>query len=203
MTLKELNLTRRSVHFFDRDKEVDMRLVKRVITEAAFAPSAYNLQPWRIIMLKTDEAKEKLYNLAFKQPKLLDASITLILVGDKEGYEGHNPVWDIVREKNGAEKTLKIMDDARKLYGKNESTKLKFEESNTGLFAMNLMLLFKAYGIDTHPLSGMNFEKVKTEFKLLDSEEVVMLIAVGHFDKTKKLNTRAWRKSYTDLVTEL
>jgi len=196
-------MTRRSVNFFDKEKDIDMRLVRKVITESFQAPSAHNLQPWRILLVRSDESKELLHSLAFKQNKVLEAPLTLIIVGDKEGYELTNTAWDEVTSKHGMEQTKEFVEGARKLYGKTESTKLKFAESHGGMIAMNLMQLFKAYGIDTHPMSGMKFEEVKLAFNLKDSEEVVMLLTVGYKDESKQLSTRRKRKTYEEVVTEL
>ena len=195
-------MTRRSVNFFDKDLDIDMRLVKKVITESFQAPSAYNTQPWRILLVRSNESKSLLHSLAFKQVKILEAPLTLIIVGDKEGYELNNSAWNEITEKRGIETTVKMLEGARKLYGKTESTKLKFAESHGGLLAMNLMQLFKAYGIDTHPMSGMKFEEIKLAFDLSESEEVVMLLAVGYRDETKQMSTRRNRKTYEEVVTE-
>ena len=148
LTFRELNMSRRSVNFFNKDKDLDMRIVKQVITESFQAPSAYNLQPWRILLVKSIESKELLHSLAFKQAKILEAPITLVIVADKEGYEANNSAWEESFEKRGIESTNKTIEGARKLYGRTESTKLKFAESHGGLLSMNLMQLFKAYGID-------------------------------------------------------
>ena len=203
LTFREINMSRRSVNFFDKEKELDMRIVKQVIIESFQAPSAYNLQPWRILLVKSKESKELLHSLAFKQDKILEAPITLIIVTDKEGYEKDNSAWKEFIDKRGIESTNRIIDGARKLYGKSESTKLKFAESHGGLLSMNLMQLFKAYGIDTHPMSGIKFEEVKAAYSLKESEEVVMLISVGYRDKNIQLSTRQNRKSYEEVVTEL
>lgn len=203
LTLQEINMARRSVNFFDKEKDLDMRLVRKIITESFQAPSAYNLQPWRIMLIKSDEAKELLHGLAFKQPKILEAPITLIIIADKEGYEANNSAWEELFTKLGVDKTNKIIDGARSLYGKTENSRLKFAESHGGLLAMNLMQLFKAYKIDTHPMSGIKFEEVKLAFNLKDSEEVVMLLAVGYRDESKQLSVKRDRKTYEEVVTEL
>ena len=68
---------------------------------------------------------------------------------------------------------------------------------------MNLMVLFKAYKIDTHPMSGMKFDKVKEAFDLKETEEVVMLLSVGYRDESKQMSTRRIRKTYEEVVIEL
>ena len=45
---------RRSVNFFDKEKTIDNDLLKKIINTAILAPSAYNLQPWRLIAVETD-----------------------------------------------------------------------------------------------------------------------------------------------------
>ena len=203
LTIRELNMSRRSVNFFNKELEIDMRIVKRIITESFQAPSTFNLQPWKILIAKSEEAKKKLYNLSYNQNKILEAPLTLVIIGDKEGYESDNSMWKESFEKNGLEATNNIIDKARELYGKTESRKLKFAESHGGLLAMNLMYLFKANNIDASPMSGIEFEKIKEEFKLKESEEVVMLLAVGYRDDSIQISTKRVRKNYDEVVIEL
>ena len=203
LTIRELNLSRRAISHYDKNLELDMVLVKRIISDAFQAPSTFNLQPWKILMVKSSDAKKRLYDLAYKQKKILDAPLTLVIVGDKEGYESDNSMWKETFEDKGIEETDRIIDFVRELYGNTEKKRLKFAESHGGLLAMNLMYLFKGNGIDASPMSGIEFEKIKKEFKLKDSEEVVMLLAVGYQDESISLATKRRRKAYEEVVTEL
>lgn len=203
MTSQEINLKRRSVNFFDKDKDIDMVLLKRIINEAVFAPSAYNLQPWRVVMVRSEEAKQKLYNDAFKQQKIIDAPATLIIVGDKEGFYGDKRAWDPIKEKLGEETALKVINGANGLYGATEASKMLFAASNSSLFAMNIMTLAKAYGYDTHPMSGINVDAVRKDFDIKKNESVIMLISIGYFDESKKLSLRKNRFTYSDIVKEM
>ena len=67
--------------------------MKDIINVAVLAPSAFNLQPWRIIVAESDSAKERLMKLANNQEKVVEASVSLILVGNKNGWDDSNPVW--------------------------------------------------------------------------------------------------------------
>jgi len=203
MNAIELNYSRRSVNFFDPNKELSDKLIHEVINEASYAPSAYNLQPFRLIQVSTKDAKEKLYNAAFNQQKILDAPVTFILVSNLYGFERENSAWDESFKKIGEEKTLKSITNATKFYGRDEISRVKFSESNSSLFAMNLMTLFKAHSVDTHPMSGIDIEMIKKAFDINDKEDVVMLICAGYFDKSKELYTRKERKSVNDLLTKV
>lgn len=203
LTIRELNLSRRAINHYDKNLELDMVLVKRIISDSFQAPSTYNLQPWKILLVKSEEAKKKLYNLSYKQEKIMEAPLTLVIIGDKEGYESDNSMWKESFEKNGLEETNNVIEGARELYGKTEKKKLKFAESHGGLLAMNLMYLFKGNGIDASPMSGIEFEKIKKEFNLKESEEVVMLLAVGYRDDSISVATKRRRKAYEEVVTVL
>lgn len=203
MTIQEVNLSRRSVNFFDKTKDINMDLIKRVIEEANYAPSSNNLQPWRLILVRSDEKKQELYSYARKQQKVLDAPLTFIVVADLEGYDEHNVIWDYNKKVLGEDKVKESIQRMRKRYLDNPLKKSKFAHSNAGLFAMNLMLLCKGYGMDTHPIGGFDAQKVHQAFELQDYEEVTMLITVGYHDDSIPLITRKQRKKYKDLATEV
>ena len=198
--LKKVYEERRSVNSFDSSKELSQELLKEIIDLGVLAPSAFNLQPWRLIAVSSEDAKNKLLPLAFNQPKVKDAPVTLILVADKEGYSATNPEWALLGEMIGEEQAKGAMDMAAGLYGTSEERKLKFAESNAGLLAMSLMYAAKSVGVDSHPMSGMDFEGIHKSFELKESETVVMLIALGYHDTTQALYPRRGRKGFDDIV---
>ena len=202
MTLQELNLMRRSIQYFDKDKPLDKELVKRVINEAVYAPSSFNVQPWRIVLVESKEHRELLYDLAYQQDKIKDAPMTLIIVADKEAYKRHNKVWDFESEMIGEEAVLDKVEKLSKRYDNNEIKKVKSAHINTSLLSMTLMLLFKAYGIDSHPIGGMKIEEVKHAFDIKDHEDINMAITIGYHDDNYSLIERKQRKNYNDIVTE-
>ncbi|GCD11996.1 nitroreductase family protein [Clostridium tagluense] len=205
MNLKQVYEDRRSINFFDTNKGVDDALLKDIINLAVLAPSAFNLQPWEIIAVKSKEAKERLHKLSNSQPKILEAPVTLIIVGNKTGYDASNPTWQDMLKMldNDQAKLAGTQGFANSLYGTTEENKLKFAESNAGLLAMSIMYSAKSFGVDSHPMSGMDFEGVRREFGLEENKTVVMLIALGHLDENKSLYPRAYRRGYDEIVKEV
>ncbi|WP_082023902.1 nitroreductase family protein [Clostridium polynesiense] len=179
--------------------------LKNIINLAVLVPSAFNLQPWEIIALKSDEAKERFFKLAYNQPKIKEAPVTLILVGDKRGYDKSNPVWEeMLNSFGGDENVVKGSQDmAAALYGTKEEDGLKFAESNVGLLASSIMYAAKYYGVDSHAMSGIDFEGVKKEFGLDENKTVVMAISLGYFDESKELYPRRPRRGYDEIVKEI
>jgi len=90
MEFKEVMKQRRAVNFFDSTQDVTETQLKQIIETAALAPSGFNLQPWNIIVLRDQEKKEILRKLAWDQPKITDAPVVLIVLGDREGFKKGN-----------------------------------------------------------------------------------------------------------------
>ena len=194
---------RRSVNFFDKTKKLDIQLVKEIIDLAVLAPSAFNLQPWRIIVVESESGKEKLKSLSNNQEKVTEAAVTLIMIGNKDGWNDSNPVWAEMLQSVGG--NLQIVDGAKGaaayLYGTSEDRKLKFAESNTGLLAMAIMMAATEFGVNTHPMSGIDFDGIQKEFGLADNETVVMTITMGYFDDSKSLYPRRPRLGFDQIAS--
>lgn len=200
MLLREVFTQRRSVNFFNPEKEVSNETLKEIVELAGLAPSAFNLQPWRLIAVKSDTQKELLFENANKQPKIKEAPVTLIVVGDREGYSPDNSVWAELKAMIGEEQAKGAIDAAGFLYGSSEERKIKFAESNAGLYGMSIMLAAKEFGVDSHAMSGVDFEGIKKAFNLKANEEVVMLIGLGHYDESKALYPRRARRSLEEVL---
>jgi len=203
MDYKELNHSRRSIHFFDTEKKVEVDLLKEIINEAVLAPSAFNLQPWSIIAVKSEEGKKRLHE-ACKQPKVLEAPVTLVMIGNPLGYRRDNPMWEVKKENGMKEEQISGMIDfcESSLYF-NEVKKNAMAVRNTSLFAMNIMASAQNLGVHTHPMIGFDEDKVKEIFSIEKEKTVVMLICVGYLKDGKVLNPREKRRTYDDIVTEV
>ena len=108
MEFNEVITQRRAATFFDPQRELDEVLLEKIIDRATLAPSCFNTQPWEIIVIKSPEARKELFEKACKQPKVVEAPVTLAIIGKRLGYERDNPIWD-EKIKNGTmdEETLK------------------------------------------------------------------------------------------------
>lgn len=195
---------RRAVGSFDSSKKIDAALLKEIINTAVLAPSAFNLQPWRIIIVQSDEAKQTLFELANKQEKVLEAAVNLLVIGNKNGFDNNNPVWDemLVTVGGNAEVVNGAKQAAAYLYGSSEERKIKFAESNGGLLSMALMLTAKELGVDSHPMSGLDFDGLHKAFKLKDGEAVVMNLALGYTKPDSNLHARRPRLDF-EQITEI
>lgn len=198
---KTIFTNRRSVNFFDPKKPISEALLKEIIDLGVNAPSAFNLQPWEVIAVVSEEGKKKLFDVAFNQPKILEAPATLLIVADYEGYSASNKEWDVMKSMMGEEAVNGYIGFAANLYGSTPERKIKFAESNAGLLAMSIMYAAEAHGVNSHAMSGIDFEGIKREFNLKPNQEVVMAITLGYFDEEKQLYPRRKRLGFEEIVT--
>ncbi|MDR3588224.1 MAG: nitroreductase family protein [Negativicutes bacterium] len=201
---KQIVTERRAVNFFDPKRELPQATLEAIINLAVLAPSAFNLQPWRIVAVKSPEAKQRLFRQANNQDKILEAPVTLIIIGDRSAFAAENPAWEELAAMLQDDARLKgLQSFAKSLYGTSDERRVKFAESNAGLLAMSIMYAAKYYDVDSHPMSGIDFAGIKAEFSLKADEEAVMLIGLGYLDPAKKLFPRRKRLGYGEIVQEV
>ncbi|MEW6569645.1 MAG: nitroreductase family protein [Nitrospirota bacterium] len=204
MDVLEALAERRSINFFEAGETLSDNLLKELINIANLSPSSFNLQPWRVIMVKDPERKKVLRRCAFDQPKVEEAPAVLIMIADPAGVEDNlERVLDSWQNLGYIRQDMRetYMNMTKTLYGTPESLQRKiFAVKNTALFAMNLMIAAKGLGLDTHPMDGFDENCIKKEFKIPDDMIIPMLIAVGHLKKGIALRPRAFRRPLEEFV---
>ncbi|HWS16491.1 MAG TPA: nitroreductase family protein, partial [Candidatus Elarobacter sp.] len=61
--------------------------LEKIIRAGLEAPSGYNTQPWRFVVVRDPEQKKKLRQAAFGQPKVEEASAVIVACGDPQGWK--------------------------------------------------------------------------------------------------------------------
>ncbi|EHM10529.1 nitroreductase [Thermanaerovibrio velox DSM 12556] len=198
MEVSEALRQRRSINFFDPNREIPEGVLEAVLEEANLAPSSFNLQPWEVILVKDKDNKRRLRECAFNQPKVEEASAVLIVAGDPMAVENHiDPVLESMIRLG----YMKAEDAARtrpmpfKLYGEPDSERRRlFAAKNASLFAMSVMVAAMGHGLSTHPMDGFDEAKVKETFGIPDRLVIPMLIAVGYLKEGVTLLPRGMRR---------
>ncbi len=206
MNFNEILTKRRAVNYFDTERDVDEELLKIVIENGAKAPSSYNLQPWKLKVLRDNKQKAVLQKLAFDQPKITEAPVILIVLADRDGWkEGNNSLESVFKDFVSSGKMQPDQRDwflgaTTGLYGRDTEAAQAFANKNAGLFAMSLMYSASAQGLETHPMDGFDHDGVKKEFNIPDNFWIPMLIAVGYLKPGVKVHPKGWRQSYNDML---
>ena len=77
---------RRSTKDFS-DTPLKPGMLAEILRLAVAAPSSWNLQPWRIVVIENAEDREKLHQACFKQRQVLEAPVTLVFAVDHQAWK--------------------------------------------------------------------------------------------------------------------
>jgi len=82
MDAREAIITRRSVREY-KDKDIGLSTIEEIIDAGRYAPSAGNIQLWRVIVVKDERVKNKIARLAMKQSWISQAPAVLVVCSNK------------------------------------------------------------------------------------------------------------------------
>ena len=80
-------LSRRSIKAFKPDP-IDPDTLRQLIELVVAAPSSYNLQDWRIIVIQDEATKAELAKSAYNQQQVLQAPVTFVFAADPNAWKG-------------------------------------------------------------------------------------------------------------------
>jgi nitroreductase len=182
MTIADLIKARTSASSYDATRHLTEAEIAELIDLATQAPSAFNLQNWKFIAVRSAEAKARLLPLAFGQPKVVEAAVTFIICGT---LKPHLTVAAALKP------TLEagIIDDGiyngwvdavQNMYGANTAFQRDEAIRSGALAAMTLMLAAQGKGLVSCPMIGFNQAGVAEAFGLQATEIPVMMVTVGY-----------------------
>ncbi|MNX89953.1 putative NAD(P)H nitroreductase YodC [compost metagenome] len=173
---------RNSVNAFDPARELDDDLIRTLISWATRAPTAFNLQNWRFIAVRSREGRRRLRELAWNQPKVTDAAVTFIVVGVLPQAS-----WMADRLRPSVEAGFMPAgmvqaweSAASQLYAGSPQTQRDEAVRSATFGASTLMLAGQAQGLAASPMTGFDPAGVAQSFGLARDEVPVMLVAMGY-----------------------
>ncbi len=183
---EDVVFNRHSVKEF-KDTKIDREEMMEILREATLAPSSVNLQPWRFVIVESDEGKDKLRPLIKFNVRQNDASAAMILIfGDMKCYEKADEIYSMAVEKGYMPEEIKkqaldFFVPAYKSFSKQKMNDVVKIDSS--LMAMQLMLVARAHGYDTNAIGGFEEDKLAAAFDLDPERYVpVMILAIGESD---------------------
>ncbi len=191
---------RRSITFFDPSKELSDELIREILELSATAPSSYNLQPWEVIVVKDKEKKRELKGICYNQQKVEDASANIIFIANTKAGEEHvDKVLDSWIDLGYLPAENRDMLRGRILEGWMDREKAKKKAiRDTAFLGMNVMLVARSYGLETHPMDGFDEERLRKFLSLEKHKIILMVLAIGYKHPDKKLLPRAYRFKFEE-----
>lgn len=86
---------RHSVKHFDATYKLSEQEIKDLLELAGSAPSSWNLQHWKFIAFTEAAAKERLLPIANGQKQVVDASVTVAVLGDLQANRNGEAVYGL------------------------------------------------------------------------------------------------------------
>lgn len=172
---------RRATQGFKPDPVPDS-VLNEILESALLAPSGFNLQPWRFIVVKDADSRKRLRKVAMDQPKVEEAPIVVIACADPNSWKD-----DIERVITLGQEAKQITDEksaefilkSASKYLSSIDTKV-WATKQTMIAFTQMMLLAETLGLDTAPMEGFFEDKVKEEFGIPDDLLVLALLAIGY-----------------------
>lgn len=172
---------RKSVRKYQTGHLISRELLNELFRLAALAPSAWNLQHWKFIVIEDARRKAKLYEIAYKQQQILDASAIVIVLGNMEAHLDAEQILARSAElgympanvKESYMSAITHSYSAIPMFARDEAVR------NASLASMQLMLAAKALGIDSGPMIGFNQQRLVEELQIPEKYLPVMMITLG------------------------
>lgn len=199
----ELLKSRRSAMKFIPDVKIGRQELEEMFNLVKYAPSAFNLQHAHYAVVTDSGLKEKVYEAAYRQYKVLTSSAVIVVLGDLEAYHDIGPINEGllglgIIDQFEFDKTVREVHDMYESRG--DGFKRDEAIRNASLSAMQFMLIAKERGWDTCPMIGFDPEAVREALQIDERYVPVMLITLGKED-TGKQRPRGYRKPNGEFVT--
>lgn len=183
--LKDAIDHRRATRSFRPDPIPEV-LLAEILRLGTRAPSGYNLQPWRFVVVQSKQNREKLQACAFNQRQVAEAPVVLICCGDRQVQDPAYVESVIELGKQHKAITEEYAEVMRTKVASLFANHPCFEHveawtnRHTMLAVAHLMIVARSFGVDSCPMEGFVTEQVKAAFQIPESVDVCCLLALGY-----------------------
>lgn len=177
LSVREAAEARKSIRKYTGEEvpEADLREILRI---AGLAPSPWNVQPWRVIVVRDHDERQKLMAAAYGQKQVGAASAVFVIYSDMK--DAMATVDEFIHpgypedQRPGVKK--QIVDNFERL-GDEASERWGYAESN--IFLGFLLLAAQSLGYSTSPMLGFDPEQVRELYKLPANVTFPAIVAIG------------------------
>ena len=168
--------SRRAIKHFDSGHRMSEAEIDQLMSLALLSPTSFNIQNWRILLVKNPDLRRQLRTVAWDQAQVTDASLLVVLTADLKSW-AKEPVryW-----KNAPQPVQEFMLPAiEQYYSGHEQVQRDEAMRSCGIAAMTLMLAAQEMGYASCPMVGFDFEKVSKIINLPADHAIAMFVAIG------------------------
>ena len=167
---------RRALKTFDPNHKISDETRRVLLETAALAPSAYNIQHWRIVDVRDPAQRAAIREVAWGQAQVTDASALYVLCADLNAWQKDPQRYWATSPQPVQDFLLPKLDE----YYRGKPDVARDESMRTlGIFGMTLMLVAQDLGYDSCPMDGFDFDAVAKIIRLPADFAIGYMVAVG------------------------
>lgn len=181
MQFPEIVMSRYATKMFD-GKKLPENKVNELLDLVRFAPSALNLQPWRIKVVTDPKIKEQLKPAAFNQEQITTCSHLLVFCADPDYDSLIIKLGNLLKKSGATDEMQKTITGMAAMFANNMTPDQKFGWSmaQTYLALGNAVNGAKALGFDSCPMGGFDPKEFTRILKIPSPLVPVMLCPLGY-----------------------
>jgi nitroreductase len=187
-SISEAIAERRATPSFDGSSVPD-DVLSAILNAGMEAPSGYNLQPWRFIVVRTPDQKKRLRDAAMGQQKVEEAGAVIVCCGDMNAPRGENleaVLAEAAEHGFSQDQNDKMKQTVTSVFGAPAGNAMGIAPDYAVWINRHVMIAFttmmwmaEVLGYDTAPMEGFFEDKVKSVLSIPESVRVVALLAIG------------------------
>jgi len=168
--------TRRAIKGFDPEHRMRQDEIDRLMSLAMLAPTAFNIQNWRFVLVQAPELRKQVRAVSWNQAQVTDASLLVVLIADLKSWEKNSErYWANVDE----QVRNYLVTAIDQYYRGKEQVQRDEGMRSCGMAAMTLMLAAKEMGYESCPMDGFDFDAVAKLLNLPPDHTPAMFVAIG------------------------
>jgi len=174
--------------------------LKQILDAGLHAPSGYNMQPWRFIVVQSPEQKRRLRAASYNQAKVEEASAVIVACGDADGWRRDLDLMLQLGREGGMPESYAAQartSVSNFLSGFTTEQMRAWLNKHVMIATTTMMLMAEVMGYDTAPMEGFEQDKVHEVLRLPMSYWVVALLGIGHLKGADKYNGGRFEMGHT------
>ena len=177
LNVREAAAQRRSIRAYEPEP-IPHADIEEILDVVRLAPSAFNVQPWRFVVVETPELKQRLAAAAYNQRQVTSAPAVIVLYTDMEDTLGN--VDEVLHPGMPAAQKAAARDSLLKTFGSQSEAEREAWAAGQGNIALGYLLLAaEAHGYQTSPMAGFDAAQVRELLGLPAHVRIPALVAIG------------------------
>jgi nitroreductase len=164
--------------------------LRRILDAGLHAPSGYNMQPWRFVVVRDPDQKRRLRAASYNQAKVEEASVMIVACADADGWRNGDleEMLRLGREGVMPENYAELAKESIPNFLSNLANFPMWLNRQVMIAFTHMLLMAEVLGYDTAPMEGFEEVKVREVLNLPLSYHVVALLGIGHLKGPDKFD---------------